>query len=617
MLGVAGFCLAARPADAASIDVTANITTSQTWTSNNDYVLTKVIYVTGGATLTIEPGTVIRGEGESAPGAHDPGTLVITRGSKLIAPGTAQAPIVFTDLLDDNVRGHAGTFPYDSPENALGLTGQWGGVILLGRTYVANNTLGAPNAAREVQIEGLDPAGGLGLYGNGGNDDDDSGTLSYISIRYGGFNLSANNEINGLTLGGVGRQTDIDYIEVFNPKDDGVEAFGGTVNIKHILVANGGDDGLDYDEGYRGKVQFFAVLQGTPGADKSDKGGEWDGGNNPDGSQPFGLPTLYNLTFVGLGQKTTYTNKLQNTAMIFRDNAGGRAYNSFFADFGGAPICIEGGSTLPTSSLTSGERAITPYVIDPNFQPGPASDFQLELKSDTFWCFGNGGVVPTGDATASGCDAGKVHYDNGLFSNASLNNQYQDCVAALPIRALGRTSSGVASTPDPLTSIDPRPVAGGVLTTTAQTPPNDGFFEPAPYKGAFSPTTNWAAGWTNAAKLGYVAQCSPSALFSVPEESTDIAFGGPLGTDPTRLTWNAPPSSAGPLFYDLLRSSSASSFASATCVETDDTDTSANDAALPSQGAAFYYLVRAGNACGEGSLGAGSNGVPRSGSTCP
>ena len=146
-----------------------------------------------------------------------------------------------------------------------------------------------------MQIEGLTPAGGLGLYG-------DCRTrglpelrrrrqrpLRYISIRYGGFNLSANNEINGLTLGAVGRETDIDFVEVFQNKDDGIEFFGGTVNVKNLIVADGGDDGVDYDEGFRGKVQFVLVLQGTPGADKSDKAGEHDGGNNPDRACPARL----------------------------------------------------------------------------------------------------------------------------------------------------------------------------------------------------------------------------------------------------------------------------------------------------------------------------------------
>jgi hypothetical protein len=186
---------------------------------------------------------------------------------------------------DDNIGSNPGTPPYDNADDARGVTGTWGGLVVLGRTYVANNTTAGPNAAREVQIEGLTSPGGLGLYGNcaasalypSNCDDDDSGTLEYVSIRYGGYNLSLNNEINGLTLGAVGRETDIRNVEVFQNKDDAIEFFGGTVGVKNAVLVAPGDDSLDWDEGYRGKVQFVLAVQGTPGTDKSDKGGELDG----------------------------------------------------------------------------------------------------------------------------------------------------------------------------------------------------------------------------------------------------------------------------------------------------------------------------------------------------
>jgi hypothetical protein len=166
--------------------------------------------------------------------------------------------------------------------------------------YVANNTALGPDPARENQIEGLTATAEKGFYGGcaeflagpyGRNcDDADSGTLNYISIRYGGFNLSANNEINGLTLGGVGRETEIDYIDVFNNKDDSIEFFGGTAGVKHLISANSGDDGFDFDEGSAGRAQFVFTLQGTPGAEKSDKGFEQDSGDQPDNALPFAIP---------------------------------------------------------------------------------------------------------------------------------------------------------------------------------------------------------------------------------------------------------------------------------------------------------------------------------------
>ncbi len=618
--------LGAQDARAATILISADITASDTWVPTNVYVLTKVIYVTNGATLTILPGTTVRGEPESATGAHDPGTLVITRGAKINAVGTEALPIVFTNLADNNIGGSAGTSPYDNAANALGVTGTWGGLILLGRTYVANNSVGAPVAAREVQIEGLTPTGGLGLYGNGGNDDDDSGDVAWTSIRYGGFNLSANNEINGLTLGAVGRETDLHHIEVFQNKDDGVEFFGGTANIHHVLVASSGDDSLDYDEGYRGKVQFYFAMQGIPGlTDKSDKGGEHDGGNVGDGSLPFAIPTIYNATYVGLGQKT-YTGKALNTGIHFRDNAGGRYYNSLFADFGGAPFLIEGGNTggSSTAPLTSGSRSITAYTIDA-FQQGPPSTFQLELEDNAFWCFGNGGTVPTGAATANGGDTGKEHHDNGAFSNGALDNDYYACATPLPIRELTRVGGTPATVPDPILKIDPRPATigglgpqiSGPLGTNRTAVPPGGFFTPAPYIGAFG-TTNWAACWTNMARLGYFSTCT-GANSAVPDEVSNLHFS--VAGDKTVITFQRPPApgcTGGVLMLDVLRADDPSDFTTAVCIETDDTvDSTADDNDEPLPGEAFYYLARAGNACGEGSLGLQSSGAQRSGVSCP
>lgn len=235
VVGFAGL-FGAAPALAASIFVNADITTSQTWTANNEYILTDRIDVTNGSTLTIEAGVTVRGEPEDSPGAQNPGTLIVTRGSKIRALGTRLKPVIFTDLDDDNIGANPGTAPYDNLFNAQAVTGQWGGVILFSYGYVANNTSAGPNPARENQIEGLTATAEKGFYG--------------------GFNLSANNEINGLTLGGVGRETEIDYIDVFNNKDDSIEFFGGAVGVKHLISANSGDDGFDFDEGFRGQAQF-------------------------------------------------------------------------------------------------------------------------------------------------------------------------------------------------------------------------------------------------------------------------------------------------------------------------------------------------------------------------
>ena len=620
------------------VDVASNITTSQTWNAGTEYILKNPVYVTSGATLTIEAGTVVRGEptdlDPNSNPLNNPGTLIITRGSKLVALGTPSKPIIFTDLNDDHVRGNPGTDPYDTFDNASQLTGRWGGLILLGRGYIANNTGVAADPNREVQIEGLTAVGGLGLYGNGGNDSDDSGSLRNIIIRYGGFNLAPNNEINGLTLGGVGRETDIDYVEVFQNKDDGMEMFGGTVNIKHAIVADGGDDGIDYDEGYRGKGQFILVLQGTPGSDKSDKAGEHDGGNNPDQSKPIATPAFYNVTYIGLGaDKATYTARSTNTALHLRDNAGGRFYNSAILDFGGAEALIEG-ATLPGDANainTSGQRAQTAYVVDGVFNLGPPSTFELEFQDNDFWCIGRQedlGVpltLPTGNSVTYGGDPNKNHFDNGFYTNAALDNDYLGCDPnSLPIRALVRTDSGDTATPDQVTTLDPRPKPGSPLLTTNRATPADGFFTPAPYKGAFSATENWAAGWTSLSSLDVIPGCTPPnglAPNAVPgltigKYLNPVVAGGPVARE-SYLSWDLPAGADLTEDFDLLRATSASGFGSAICIEIDGPDLEAVDAQNPSLGGIYYYLVRAGNGCDEGSLGTTSAGVARVGTTCP
>jgi hypothetical protein len=628
------------------VNVSADITASTTWTADKEYVLTDRIYVTGGATLTIEPGTVVRGEPEDTVGAQNPGTLVIARGSKINAAGTKTNPIVFTDLDDDNVRGFPGTSPYDNVLESQTVVGQWGGIILLGYGYVANNTAAGPDPARENQIEGLTATAEKGFYGGcaeflvgpyGRNcDDGDSGVLSYVTVKHGGFNLSANNEINGITLGGVGRSTTLDYLEVFSTKDDFMENFGGASYVKHLIGVVGGDDGFDFDEGYRGRLQFFLEVQGTPGSDKNDKGFEQDSGISPDNSQPYATPTIYNSTVVGLGNNKSYTAKLTNTAMHFRDNGGGRHFNSAFLDFGGAAAMIEGGATSCNGAGTSSERATTAYALDGVYQVGPAGDNQLDIQDDVFYCFGApaADLVPTGKCSVSltaccatadcvggggdtcvdqapiyGGDAGKIHKDNGAFTNVALDNTYVACGSTLPIRTLQRSPNGNPAVPDPVVVIDPRPAAGSLLATTNRKTPSDGFYTAANYKGAFAPGENWAKGWSEIDRLGLLQKCV-NGVGAVPDEVPSLSF-----IDKSNLTWTRFVNDAS--FYDLVRANTPNGFAAAACSETNGSDGDSFDATVPTPGAGFYYLVRAENACGQGTLGRSASGVERTGVSCP
>lgn len=278
----------------------ADVAADTTWWVNDTlYKLDGFVYVESGKVLVIEEGTVVQG---MAGTGVDASALVVARGGKIFAEGTASQPIIFT-------------FDGDAGNTAATTRGQWGGLIVLGNG-VLNSSPGT------TQIEGIPTTETRGNYG-GTDNADNSGILRYVSIRHGGSNIGADNEINGLTLGGVGSGTTIEFIEIVGNNDDGVEFFGGAPNVKFLISAFNADDAIDYDEGYVGKNQYFIVHQdGTSGA--ADRGGEHDGGTDPETAQPYAIPVFYNVTMVG---------NSGSRALTFRDNAGGKYYNSIFTGF--------------------------------------------------------------------------------------------------------------------------------------------------------------------------------------------------------------------------------------------------------------------------------------------
>jgi hypothetical protein len=237
--------------------LTSNITSNTTWTSDKVYILGGRITVVDGVTLTIEPGTVIKGEAGTGPNAT---ALLVARGGTLMAEGTADAPIIFTSIADELSPEDMAAGNFASPNLDPDINGLWGGVIVLGKARIsASNDQGDQS---EVQIEGIPTSDPNGLYG-GSDDQDNSGVLKYISIRHGGANIGAGNEINGLSLGGVGSGTVVENIEIVANQDDGVEWFGGTVNVKNVVVWNTGDDGIDTDQSWAGTLDNFVVYATT------------------------------------------------------------------------------------------------------------------------------------------------------------------------------------------------------------------------------------------------------------------------------------------------------------------------------------------------------------------
>lgn len=232
--------------------VNSNITADETWTTGKVYVLKSRIAVVNGVTLTIEPGVIVKGEAGTQANAT---ALLIARGAKLMAEGTAQSPIIFTSVADEIMPGEIA-----SPNLAPDVAGLWGGLLILGNARIsASNESGDVS---EVQIEGIPTSDPNGLYG--GNDNaDNSGVIKYISIRHGGTDIGAGNEINGLSLGGVGSGTVIENVEIVSNQDDGIEFFGGTVNLKNAVVWNVNDDAIDTDQSYNGTVDNFIILSPT------------------------------------------------------------------------------------------------------------------------------------------------------------------------------------------------------------------------------------------------------------------------------------------------------------------------------------------------------------------
>lgn len=239
-----------------NLSITDNISENTTWETGKVYTLGGRIAVLSGVTLTIEPGVIIKGEAGTGSNAT---ALLVAKGATLNAEGTSSEPIIFTSIADEIEPGDIA-----SPNLDPTLNGLWGGIIVLGNAPISAD-------AESVQIEGIPASDQNGLYG-GSDDVDNSGVLKYISIRHGGANIGEGNEINGLTLGGVGSGTVIENIEIVSNQDDGIEWFGGSVSVKNVIVWNTGDDAIDTDQAWAGTLDNFAII--NPG----DECFELDGG---------------------------------------------------------------------------------------------------------------------------------------------------------------------------------------------------------------------------------------------------------------------------------------------------------------------------------------------------
>jgi len=385
-----------------TITKTGELTANETWTANNIYVLDGRVVVSNGVTLTIEPGTIIKGaEGQET----EASALIVARGGKLMAEGTAAEPIIFTTVLDGIVQGET--------ESKLSRTDneKWGGVAILGKAPIS-----AENGDTETNLEGIPVEAGYGKYG-GTVANDNSGSLKYVSIRHGGISIGENNELNGLTLGGVGSGTTIDHIEIYATLDDGIEFFGGTVNASNLLVYYQGDDGLDIDMNYSGTVSNFAVIHGD-GID-TDEGLEIDGPENSTYTE--GFFTLENGICMSDGTS-------DGSAGDFKSKAQGTIRNVTFdySSIGGKPVKLRASYN---SDCTNKNDAFAYLVASParlTFDACEMSGVKVYENADPTVCDANNAanqLLAEGAVTINGAGATINVATTFSWTNAAAKGQ--------------------------------------------------------------------------------------------------------------------------------------------------------------------------------------------------
>jgi hypothetical protein len=419
------------------------ITSDMTLSTEKPYLLPKNthVFVKNNATLTIPPGTEIRGEKGSV--------LVISRGSKIKAEGTLEKPIVFTSAQPVGMR----------------TAGYWGGLLVLGKAHVnvnANSNPPAPDALFEAFSNADGDAGKFG----GTDDADDSGTIKYVRIEFGGYNFVADREFNNLTLCGVGNKTVVDFVQVHGGADDGIELFGGTVNVKHIVSSQNQDDGFDTDNGWQGKAQFVIVqnISHPPTLPEATNGYESDnhGTDTSYTALPRTLPTVTNVTLIG---DHGYTGAA-SFAAVFRRGTGGHYSNHIWFGFPKGPE-IRDAETQ--QQITDGNLTVERSILfrndatDSNM-PVPQKDVPVDPKD------------PTGPQKHIDLDEATLFkVANGIVINVD---------PGLPDAALSKTAP------------DFKPKAGAIALTGG-VPPSDPFFDQtATFIGAIG-TVDWTTGWTS------------------------------------------------------------------------------------------------------------------------
>ena len=440
-----------------TITVSGRINADTTFRKANTYILKGLVYIVGNHTLTIEPGTVIKGSFSGA----DVAALIITRGSKIVATGTATEPIIFTSAAPN-------------PQS-----GDWGGIVICGKASI-NTSYNGTNGLYQVE-GGIDNANGDGLAGSGDgtpattpNDDDNSGVLKYVRIEYAGYAYQPDKEINSLTMAAVGRGTTIDHVQVVYAKDDAYEWFGGTVNCKYLIAYKTQDDDFDTDNGYSGKVQFGLAIRDSVIADISNSE-TFESDNNASGTTASPKTSAIFSNITSIGPRATTANigsSLFRGAAHIRRNTAMSLYNSIIL---GWPRGVEIDASTGTSTALNIE------------------DSSLRLRNITIaGCATNTRFSGTAGATITNDAAFTTWFTNPYYNNDLLAN----------------TSDAKLIQPFNYQAPDPTPFAGtngnqkilsGANFLDAKFASDAFFDKTVTFRGAVAPAgdlASWWKGWT-------------------------------------------------------------------------------------------------------------------------
>jgi len=408
------------------------ITDDTLLTADCNYVLTQETYVVG-ATLSIDPGVTVRGDNGSA--------LIITTSGQIDARGTEDAPIVMTSSRAEGER----------------LTGDWGGLVLLGNARLSWGNAECDGELGEcvANIEGLPETENRGRYG-GDDDTHDCGTLTYTRIEFAGFRFGQDNELNGLTVGGCGSETELDYIQVHRGLDDGVELFGGTAAISHVIVSGTGDDGIDWDQGFNGSVTNF-IVHHFAGSSDDPRGIEADNFSSNNNVQPRSAPQVQYGTVVATAATTN------NEGIVLRRGTWGSLDGLVVSGWNRAGVDIRDGAWDVAGGWPDG-LLVTNSCFDNNTPDFPEDVGCMEDPDDP----GN----PTGDEDCNDYSGSGDFSDLANYFPENTNMPAQNNLEEDP--GLGDFSGAVDGSGTPDYSVSN-----------------------ANCEGAFAPSgDDWTTGWT-------------------------------------------------------------------------------------------------------------------------